>query len=229
MDLSIVLPVYNEAKNLEKSLIKIEEFVRPLKYRYEIIVAEDGSTDGTYEIAKKISREKHRIKVLHSINRLGKGLSLRKAFSAASGEKIVFMDIDLSTDLKHLLELVSSLEHYDIVIGSRWASGSIVRSKIHRRFFSFFFNLLTNFLFFTKIRDHQCGFKGFRKEVWRRLSRETEERGFLFDTEFLVKSRSFKIKEIPVEWTESEESKIDPIKESIRMGLGLIKLRVRTI
>ncbi|MEM4155563.1 MAG: glycosyltransferase, partial [Archaeoglobaceae archaeon] len=120
MKVSIVLPAYNEAKRLRNAVEKIEEHAKALGYDYEIVIAEDGSTDGTDKIAKEIAEKNPRVKHLHSDQRLGRGKALMNAFKNCSGDVVVYMDVDLSTDLRHLKEIVSAIaEGYDIATGSR--------------------------------------------------------------------------------------------------------------
>ncbi len=207
---SLILPVYNERYNLSRNFEKIVKAMSDIGGGYEIIIAEDGSTDGTYSIAKSLSRRFRYVRVSHSDTRLGKGLAIKRAFPLARGDKIGFMDIDLSTSTRHLKEMVDNLDRYDIVVGSRLIRRDYAKRKLKRHAFSTAYNALIRCLFRSRIRDHQCGFKGFRRNVLAGLIKDVKNHRWFFDTEILViaQSRGYNIKELPVLWRESKESKV---------------------
>jgi len=103
---SLVFPVFNEASCLEKNVKKVIDYLNNLKIDYEIIIAEDGSTDNTYEIGLKLSKKYRNVRITHNNKKLGRGLALKEAFSLANGKYVGYMDIDLATDIKHLKELL---------------------------------------------------------------------------------------------------------------------------
>ena len=227
---SLILPVYNEEHNLSRNLARIVRELSGMHEDYEIIIAEDGSTDRTLHIARERSGRNPRIRVSHSDKRLGKGLAIRRAVSIASGDRMGFMDIDLSTDIRHLGKMLECLEGHSIVIGSRMMHGSRSRRRLSRHLFSLSYNSLIRLLFRSGIRDHQCGFKGFRREAILALAGQARNNRWFFDTELLVIARraGFSIKEIPVEWDEAVSSKVMSARVALQMLTDMIRFLPRS-
>ncbi|MEM3594696.1 MAG: glycosyltransferase family 2 protein [Candidatus Jordarchaeaceae archaeon] len=226
VEVSLVFPAYNEAEKLEETVKKTIGTLREFTRSYEIIIAEDGSTDGTDKIASELSKKYLAVRHIHNDKRLGRGLALKNAFSNSRGEVLAFMDVDLATNLKHLKTLVESIkEGYDIVIGSRMLPESNVKRALSRRIASKFYNFLVRILLGSKIRDHQCGFKAFKREPFLQILRETEATHWFWDTEILVRAfrKGCRIKEIPVEWKSGKETKVRLFKDSFTMGYQVLK------
>ncbi|MCJ7424441.1 glycosyltransferase [Candidatus Bathyarchaeota archaeon] len=230
--LSIVLPVYNEASILRQNVESIEKVASQITRDYEIIIAEDGCSDETSRIAADLSVNSSRVIHLHSDRRLGKGLALKRALKACEGRIVTFMDADLSTSLDHLHDVVKLVDNgYDVVIGSRHSRGSCTRRPLFRAIASRTYNVLVRFLFRDSVLDHQCGFKGFNRQVLNDVLDETAENGFLFDTELILrlKLKRLRMIEIPVRWTETGErnSKFRLIPDGAIMVFKLLRLRFR--
>ncbi|MCD6494022.1 MAG: glycosyltransferase family 2 protein [Archaeoglobaceae archaeon] len=209
MMISIVFPAYNEAERIEKAIKETEKFLKEINYDYEIIVAEDGSTDGTDKIVQELVNDK--IRLFHSDVRLGRGKALMNAFEKAKGEIVISMDVDLATNIKHLKELIEAIENgYDIAIGSRLIEGSKAKRSFERLLYSKVYNFLVRALLKSKIKDHQCGFKAFKKDIVVKLGKEAKDNHWFWDTEILVlaQRKGYKIKEIPVEWIEGKDTKV---------------------
>lgn len=212
MKVSVVLPAYNEAKRIENAIKKTEEILKEIGCDYEIIVAEDGSTDGTDKIVQKLVSD--RVKHLHSDKRLGRGKALMNAFEKAEGDIVIAMDVDLATNIKHLKELINAIESgYDIAIGSRLLKESKAKRTFERELYSKVYNFLVRLFLRSKIKDHQCGFKAFKKDVVLELGKKAKDNHWFWDTEVLVLAQrnGYKIKEIPVEWREGEDTKVKRI------------------
>ncbi|MCS7131024.1 MAG: lysylphosphatidylglycerol synthase domain-containing protein [Archaeoglobaceae archaeon] len=227
MRVSIVLPAYNEAKRLRSAVEKIEEYAKNLGYDYEILIAEDGSTDGTDKIAKEIAEKNARVKHLHSDERLGRGRALMNAFKHSSGNIVVYMDVDLSTDLRHLKELVSAIsEGYDVATGSRLMKESRAKRPLKRDLASKAYNFLVRFLLGSKIHDHQCGFKAFRKSVILEIGSQAKDTHWFWDTEVLVlaQKKGYKVKEIPVIWEHGGETKVRFKKDVLYMFFQIMRM-----
>jgi hypothetical protein len=225
--ISIVLPAYNEADRIEKAVERIKE---ELKTDFEIIIAEDGSTDGTDAISSQLSKKYSEVRHLHSPERLGRGKALKNAFEVADGEILVYMDVDLSTDLSHLDELIRYAGENDVVTGSRMLPESIAERSLGRKIATSAYNSLVRIILRSKIRDHQCGFKAFRKESILPLLKITKSSHWFWDTEILIRSQrnGLKVKEFPVRWRESRETKVK-MKDILWMGFGILRLWVELL
>ncbi len=228
-EVSIVLPVYNESLILEKNVKLVEKAVREVASSYEIIVVEDGSSDGSDTIASIMSQQNSSITHLHSNMRLGKGGALKSAFKRCSGDVIAFMDIDLATNLKHIGEFINLIRTgYDAAVASRARPGAKVRRPLLRKIASHGYNLLVNLVFADHIYDHQCGFKAFSRQVLESVMPEVNDNGFFFDTELLVRIRKkgFRMVERPVEWIEPRVSYVHEDPSTLFLKLVTLKLQM---
>ena len=225
---SVVLPAYNEADKLEAAVMKIGQALNEYRYSYEIIIAEDGSTDGTAERAETLSQKLSYVKHIHREKRQGRGTALNNAFKQCSGEVFVYMDLDLSTDLKYLKPLVEAItvEGYDFSTGSRMLPESKVERSLSRSISSKTYNFLVRHMLGSKLRDHQCGFKAFKREPVLAVLDEVEATHWFWDTEIMVRAslRGYKIKEIPVEWKTGKGTKVSLLKDSWNMFKQIMKL-----
>lgn len=231
----IVIPIFNEEKRIEKSILELENFIcQELKeYPIKIIIADSKSTDKTIEIVKKLEKKFNNLQLKETKEKgKGKGFQLKKTFSEEKADFFIQMDIDLATPLKYTKELIFWLEEgYDIVIGSRFEKESKTKRSLHRKILGKSYSFLVRLLFKTSIMDYQCGFKGFNAEKIKLILPETEDNKWFFDTELILRGlkRGFKIKEIPVEWNEKTGSKVNILKDSFSMFFSLLKLKFRTI
>ncbi len=230
-EVSVLLPVYNEAMHIEKCIQEIKAVLSCLSSTYEIIISEDGSTDGTDLIVRSILPTNPNLRLLHSDARLGKGKALKKAIREAAGDIIVFMDADLSTSLNYLPKVLQAIRDQDgLAIASRHVEGSVVQRRPSRAFFSLAYNLFVRLLFFDGIRDHQCGFKAMSRKAAKAVL-DTKSNGFFFDTEMILrcKKQGFSVVEIGVVWAETRrkgESKVSLFRDAKRIGLDLLMFRL---
>ena len=159
---------------------------------------------------------------------MGRGTALKNAFRQSSGRVIVYMDLDLATDLKALKPLVEaiSVEGYDFSTGSRMLPESKVERSLRRSISSKTYNFLVRRMLGSKLRDHQCGFKAFKREAVLQLLDEVEATHWFWDTEILVRAQKhgFKVKEIAVEWQSGVGTKVNLVKDSWNMGSQVMKL-----
>jgi hypothetical protein len=231
-EISILLPAYNEALQIEKCVREVDRAVGSFSDSYEIIVAEDGSTDGTDRILTGLLNTVPNLTFQHSPARLGKGKAIKNALNSAQGEVIVFMDVDLATNLDYLPQILKLVKQKGgMVIGSRHLEGSRVKRRVSRTLFSLTYNLMVRTLFLDNVHDHQCGFKAMRHEVAEALG-DIESNGFFFDTEMILRCKKsrFPIHEIAVEWSENRArstSKVRLFRDAATMGLDLLKYRFR--
>jgi glycosyltransferase involved in cell wall biosynthesis len=158
VQISVVLPAYNEVNYLQPATEKTIQTLKQFTKSYEIIIAEDGSTDGTAEKAKEITEKNPNVKYIHRDQRLGRGTALNNAFKLSSGQVLVYMDLDLATDLKYLKPLVEAItvEGFDFSTGSRMLAESKAERTISRSISSKTYNFLVRHMLGSKLRDHQC-------------------------------------------------------------------------
>ncbi|MHC1636469.1 MAG: dolichyl-phosphate beta-glucosyltransferase [Candidatus Methanospirareceae archaeon] len=233
MEISLVLPAHNAAGRIEEAVKRAKEALAKISHSFEIIIAEDGSSDGTDKIAERIAAEEPSVTHLHSDERLGRGEALRRAFKHAKGKILAYMDVDLSTDIKHLEELINSVrrEGYDFATGSRMLEGSEVRRGFKRRVMSRLFNFLVRKILASRIRDHQCGFKSFRKDALMDIIEDIEDSHWFWDTELLIRAqrRGYRVKEFPIRWEDKggRGTKVKTFYDSIYMFYKIVKLRYR--
>jgi glycosyltransferase involved in cell wall biosynthesis len=227
VQVSVALPAYNEANRLEAAVAKVMEALKEFAESYEVIIAEDGSTDGTDKIAESLSEKYPCIRHLHGEKRLGRGAALKNAFKKSSGKILVYTDVDLATDVGQLKFLVNAIEEgCDFATGSRMLSESKVERSRTRRIASKSYNFLVRALLGSKVKDHQCGFKAFKREALMQLIDEVAACHWFWDTELLVRAfrKGYKIKEIPVTWKGRRETKVKLLKDSFRMAGQVVKL-----
>ena len=228
VQVSVVLPAYNEASRLEAAVAKVMEALEEFAESYEVIIAEDGSTDGTDKIAESLSEKSPYVRHLHEEKRLGRGAALKNAFKKSSGEILVYMDVDLATDVGQLESLVRAIEKegFDFAMGSRMLPQSRVERSRTREIASKSYNFLVRAMLGSKVKDHQCGFKAFRREPLMRLLDEVAARHWFWDTELIVRAfrKGYTIKEVPVEWKSGLETKVRLFKDSFSMGWQVIRL-----
>ncbi len=230
-EISILLPAYNEAVQIEKCIKQVQKAVEAITDSYEIIVSEDGSTDGTDYVVAEIAKNTPNIVLLHSQERLGKGRAIRKAVDASKGKIITFMDVDLATRLSCLPKLVDVVkEKGGMAIGSRHIEGAKVQRKTTRTIFSLTYNLAVRLLFLDGVHDHQCGFKTMSRQTAQTVLGVSKSDGYFLDTEMIVQCKKigFPVSEIAVEWSERHRgvSKVNPVHDAKKMSWDLLAFRL---
>jgi len=228
VEVSVVLPAYNEANKLEAAVAETAKALNGFADGYEIVIAEDGSTDGTAEIAAALAGKQPFVKHLHGEKRLGRGTALKNAFRQSSGSILVYMDVDLATSIEQLKKLVKAVEEegFDFAVGSRMLSESKVKRSRRRQIASQSYNFLVRAMLGSKVKDHQCGFKAFKREALLPLLDEVAAVHWFWDTELIVRAsrKGYAIKEIPVEWQGQRETKVHLLKDSCSMAGQAVKL-----
>ncbi len=226
--ISVIVPVHNEAGILVSNMQRLKQHLEGLGTEYEIIIAEDGSTDDSAVAAKTMVSD--RMILMSSREKLGRGLALKKAIQAAKGGIVMYMDADLATDLGHLRELIATIENgADISTGSRLLKDSKVKGRnFLRELSSRGYNSLLRLLFRSRVHDHQCGFKAFRKSSVLPLLDEVKDNHWFWDSELLIRAqrKGLKVEEIPVRWTDRRQSGVKLHTDILYMGLAAIKLRL---
>jgi glycosyltransferase involved in cell wall biosynthesis len=227
---SIIIPMWNEEKWVEKTYNLLKTYIIEQKIPAQLIFATDGCTDNTVQIIQQLQKKDSELLLFNHEEKLGRGRALNIAIKNLQTPYIIYMDSDLATKLNHIYDLTSALvDGADVVTGSRLMKDSVcVRSK-KRSIFSKVFNILTRLVFKSKLNDHQCGFKAFRRESLLPFLDEIIDKGWFWDTELLLRAqrRGLKVVEFPITWEDrdAEESKVNVWKDAKNMGLKIIKLR----
>jgi dolichyl-phosphate beta-glucosyltransferase len=229
--LSIVVPAFNEEDRLGPTLARIVEWCRAERPSFEVIVVDDGSRDRTVEVAGAAAGRAPEISLLElGVNR-GKGAAVRAGVLAAGGERILFCDADLATPIEELGKLDAALDGgADLAIASRGLPDSDIQVRQHpaRELMGRTFNAVVRLAVLGGLRDTQCGFKLFRREVARDLFGRATVDGFAFDVELLWLARGrYRVAEVPVVWRHVEESKVSPGSDAARMLVDLARIRWR--
>jgi glycosyltransferase involved in cell wall biosynthesis len=227
VDVSIVFPAYNERENLENAVRRTTQALKDIVDSYEIIIAEDGSTDGTDRIAARLASESSFIRHIHRNNRLGRGLALKNAFTESKGGILVYMDVDLATSIEQLGALIEAVRNRcDFATGSRMLLASKVTRSLSRQITSKSYNFMAKTFLRSKVADHQCGFKAAKREPLLEILDEVKATHWFWDTETLVRAqrRGYRVEEIPIEWTETNRTKVRLMEDSVSMGSQILKL-----
>ncbi|MEY2472338.1 MAG: hypothetical protein QOK28_1667 [Actinomycetota bacterium] len=227
----VVVPVYNERVALEESVRRLHAFLSDeFPFAWHITIADNASTDDTFAVARSIGDELHSVGVMH-LDRKGRGLALREAWSSSDATVVAYMDVDLSTDLAALAPLVTPLfrNDADVAIGSRLAHGARVTRGAKREFISRAYNLVLRAYSGARFSDAQCGFKAARRDAVSFLLPMIEDDGWFFDSELLLLTQHFgmRIHEVPVRWVDDPDSRVNIIQTALEDLRGLRRMKRR--
>ena len=233
--LSVVIPTFNEEARIAGTLDSVIEYLVSRDYEWEVVVADDGSTDRTAQLVGSVIVQHANVRVLRLPHR-GKGWAVKNGMLAAEGEYRLICDADLSVAIEHVERLLPCFDAKpggpgsDIVLGSREAPGAVrIGEPSRRHLMGRVFNRIVSLLAVPGLTDTQCGFKCFRGETAEDLFPRLTLDGFAFDVELLHLARKLGIpySEVGVDWYYRAQSKIRPIQDSLAMTLDLIKIRWR--
>jgi dolichyl-phosphate beta-glucosyltransferase len=240
--LSIVIPSYNEMANLRKGVLdKVDHFLSKQKYKFEVIIVDDGSKDGSVEFTEKFTKDNQNFKLIKN-NHSGKAGAVTTGMLAAQGEYVLFMDMDQATPIEEVDKLLPYANDYDIVIGSRgskrqgdpWTRLLMARGMM----------VLRSLIVGVKgISDTQCGFKLFNKQTsdklflklknfhngYKAISGSSVKAGFDVELLFLAQKLGFTIKEVPVEWLYVESRRVNPLKDSLEAISDLLTIKLNDL
>lgn len=226
--LSVVVPAYNEEKRLGPTLQRMQAFLKGRSV--EVLVVDDGSSDGTVALVKALAKKWPALKVLPLPANAGKGAAVAFGVAAAKGKQILFSDADLSTPIEELPRLEAALKSgAAIAIGSRALDRA--RTAVHQPFYreagGRIFNKLVQVLTVSGIEDTQCGFKLFEASAAKRLFAVQQVQRFGFDVEvlYLARKAGYRVAELPVRWVNSPETKVRPVRDGGRAILDLAMIR----
>ncbi|MEV4284343.1 dolichyl-phosphate beta-glucosyltransferase [Nonomuraea bangladeshensis] len=229
----VVVPVYDEQRALRASVTRLHGYLtRNFPYGFRITIADNASTDDTWQIATELERELPHVRAVH-LDEKGRGRALRQVWSRSEADVVSYMDVDLSTDLDAFLPLVAPLlsGHSDLAIGTRLARDSRVERGPKREFISRSYNLLLRSLMGARFSDAQCGFKAVRTEVAQALLPGVEDEQWFFDTELLLLAERYglRIHEVPVDWVDDPDSRVDIVRTALDDLRGMVRVARKTL
>ena len=228
---SVVIPAYNEEARLGATLKRMVAYLDAQSYSYEILVVDDGSSDGTVDVVRSVSERRSEVQLVTYERNQGKGYAVRCGMLRAKGDLILFSDADLATPIEELEKLLAAIDSgSDIAIGSRDVKGSqlVRRESAVRELGGRTFNKLVQALTVPGIRDTQCGFKLFTSQAARAIFQRCRVDHFAFDVEVLYLARrmfGYKVAEVPVRWAHQDGSKVSFLKDGMRMVRTVFQIR----
>jgi glycosyltransferase involved in cell wall biosynthesis len=225
-EVTVIIPVFNDLRSLEIAIPRSIELLSRITNGFELLIAEDGSTDGSAEFVRHYELHDTRIHLLHCDERLGRGKALNRAIRESQGKIVCYYDVDLATDLQHLPQLIEAIrEGADIATGSRLMPGSDTVRTEGREFASRSYNFLVRLFLGSRIYDHQCGFKAFNKERILPVLPTIRSSHWFWDTEILVRAQreGGRICEFPVRWRAGKGTTVK-VKDVFEMGSSILRL-----
>ena len=231
---SIVIPAYNEAKRLGRTLEHVLRCVRERDWHAEVLVVDDGSTDDTVEVVQHWREQHHELFLIENPANCGKGFSVRNGLLQAAGDIVMFTDADLSAPIEEAEFLFQAIaEGADVAIGSRWLDQKrqTRHQPLYRRFFGRCYNRLTRTVMGLPYKDTQCGFKAFTREAAQSIFRlQTIERwGFDPEILFIAQKLDLRIVEVPVTWGHDERSRISYLRDGTQMLREMAQIRSNSL
>ena len=229
--LDVVIPVLNEERALADSVNALAAFLSNNlnDYEWAVVVADNGSTDATPSICQSLSEQDSRVRHVR-LEQRGRGRALKRAWAESNADIVAYMDVDLSTDLSALPQTIAAVddEGYDIAIGSRLKRGAQVMGRSFKReLISRSYSLIFRAMFLAGFQDAQCGFKAVSRRAADDVAPLVVDNGWFFDTEMLLiaEKNGYRIKEIPVKWTDDPDSRVKIISTAWEDIKGLLRLR----
>ena len=232
MDISIVVPAYNEEKRIKRTLNKIYDYFEKSRLQFEIIIVDDGSKDDMEKVVKEFAQTHSEVKLIKYEKNKGKGAAVKTGVLASKGNLVLFSDADLSTPIEEFEKLKQAIDKgYDIAIGSRGLPESriFIHQSKSREFSGKLFNFFIRIFIKLPFEDTQCGFKLFKHNVTEQIFPQLTIFRFVFDVEILWLARKFnyKIKEVPIVWENSNKSSVSFFSTSPSVMKEMIKIYIR--
>ncbi len=229
--LDVVVPGLNEERGLADTIATLSAFMaeRMDEYAWQVVIADNGSTDATQDIGRQLSAESDRVRYLR-LEQRGRGRALKHAWTRSDADVMAYMDMDLSTDLAYLPALVSAIveDGHDVAVGSRLKRGAEVVGRTPKReFISRCYSLLFRSMFLTGFVDAQCGFKAISRRVVEQVLPLVQDTGWFFDSELLIlcEKNGYSVEEIPVRWVDDPDSRVRIVSTAYADIKGLLRLR----
>ena len=230
MKYSIIIPAYNESERLDHSLPRVLDYIRRQQIAAEVIVVNDGSIDDTAQVVRDFATTSPEIRLLENPGNRGKGYSVRNGMLHSHGDILLFTDADLSSPIYEADKLFQAIaESADIAIGSRWLQKELQseRQPWYRQLYGRLFNLGLRIVLGLRYRDTQCGFKAFTRAAAQVVFRRQHIERWGFDAELMFLADKFKLRtvEVPVEWAHDDRSRINPLRDGLKMGVETLSVR----
>src|SRR6266699_3799744 len=227
---SIIIPAYNEAARLGATLQRVLQYIRAHRWDAEVIVVNDGSRDNTADLVREYASANPVLRLLENPGNRGKGYSVRNGMLHANGEILLFSDADLASPIEEAPKLFEAIESgADVAIGSRWLRPELQkqRQSLLRQGYGRIFNIALRILLGLKFKDTQCGFKAFTCKAAQTIFplQEIERWGFDPELLYLARRSGLKVKEVAVVWSHSEGTRINPLRDGLRMFAEVLKIR----
>ena len=225
-----MLPAYNESARIRATIEKISAYADQRGWRAEVLVVNDGSSDDTAAIVRQMAVQHPQLVLLENPGNRGKGYSVRNGMLRANGAVLLFSDADLSSPIAEADKLFAALEEgAAVAIGSRWVKAELQlkRQPLYRQLFGRLFNLALRLVLGLKFKDTQCGFKAFTREAAQQLfpMQRIDRWGFDPELLFLAKKRGLAVAEVPVAWSHREGTRLNPVRDGIRMLGEMLVIR----
>ncbi len=232
--LSIIIPAYNEASRLPATLRDLRAFLDQDGRRAEVIVVDDGSTDGTSEVVRQLEAQDERVRLIRLPQNRGKGYAVRTGVVNAAGQLVLFADADGATPFEELSRLEAQLLNgVRVAIGSRGIRdrATKVEARVYRRIAGRIFHAVVRAYAIKGFTDTQCGFKLFDASAAHDLFSRMRMSGYSFDVEVLLMAlrSNYKVAEVPVNWTHQPGSKVHVIRDGIRMAIDVLRIRANAV
>jgi len=240
--LSVIIPAYNEEPNFKKGILnEVPNYLEKQNYSYEVLIIDDGSEDATAKLAQDFTKKFKNIQVIKNPHQ-GKAETVKTGVLKAKGQLVLFTDFDQATPIFEIERLLPFFPQYDIVIGSRQLPGAKrEKEPFYRHLMGLVFNLVVQAIAVRGIWDTQAGFKCFKSEAAKKLFSQLKVYGkgkkvkgalvTAFDVEllFIAKKRGYKIKEVPIIWHHMATTRVNPLKDSLRMFRDVVKVRLNDL
>ncbi len=226
IEVTAIIPVFNDQTALEIAIPQSLAILSTITDKFEIIIAEDGSTDGSPEFVSSCEQQDHRIHLLHNDERLGRGRALNRAITGAKGSIVCYYDVDLATDMQHLPDLINAIrDGCAIATGSRLLPDSDIQRTGGREIASRTYNFLVRIFLGSALYDHQCGFKAFNKQKILSVIPAIKSQHWFWDTELLVRGQrqGLTVREFPVRWRAGKGTTVK-IGDVFEMGSSILRL-----
>lgn len=233
-DLSLIIPAYNEERKIEKDIRKAFNYFRQKKIKGEVIISTDGVTDNTNKIVRNLKKDFSNLALLSKKEKIGKGAAIKRGVLSAQGKYIMFADAGYCVPFKFISPGMKKIEGgYDMALGNRGDRSTVIKVKqpSYRKVGSRVFGFLVKYVLGvpSHIKDTQCGFKIYKHDIAKKLFRDLETSGMMFDLEHILRAKknNFKIAVFPIEWSNDPDTKLNPVSGSFKIFKEIYNIKLK--